>query len=59
MKVSGSVPKWFIDHRWNNAERVRMRDELLNIVKEFNTSGDVVDEPQSWQHRHGAQWDWD
>lgn len=53
------VRGWFIDHRWNNPERVRVRDECLDMVKEFRGSGSVEHEFLSWNHRHGARWDWD
>lgn len=54
------VPKWFIDHTWNNPERVRERDELKKAVALYN-GGDWEDEDFDFdfpnhQHRHGAGW---
>jgi hypothetical protein len=55
----GSNPrKWFIDHRWNNPERVRERDELTDAAKEYRANGEVEADFANFQHRHAAQWDW-
>jgi hypothetical protein len=54
------VPKWFVDHRWNNVERTRERDRLGRMAKEYNANGDLNDgDFPNWQPRHGARWDWD
>lgn len=53
------VPKWFVDHRWNNVERTRERTQLAEIRKALRADrGTEVDFP-CWQTRHGARWDWD
>lgn len=55
----GKVPKWYVDHVWNNAERTRVRDGLNKICKLYNSGDrDDMDFP-NWQHRHGAIWYWD
>lgn len=64
---SNSVPKWFVDHTWNNPERVRVRDELRELTKEFNANfgrygargGDADLEFENFQHRHRSRWYWD
>lgn len=52
-----SVPKWFIDHVSNNPERVRVRDDLRNMAREYNAHNDIEDDdfPNN-QHHHGASW---
>lgn len=54
------TPKWFIDHHWNNPERVRTRDVLGKFVKEYNATGEIDDADfPCYQGRHGARWAWD
>lgn len=54
------TPKWFVDHHWNNPERVRERDQLGKMVKEFNATGMVADgDFANYRGRHGARWAWD
>lgn len=52
-------PQWFRDHRWFNPERVRERDGLKSLVKEFNAGYDLdgCDFP-NYHHRNSAKWDW-
>lgn len=52
------IPKWFIDHVWNNPARVRTRDECRKAVKEYRANGEVDVEPTIDQHHHGAGWLW-
>lgn len=62
-----NVPKWFVDHTWNNVERVRERDTLREMTKEFNANfgrygvrGDDADlDFPNFQHRHRSRWYWD
>lgn len=55
----GRVPKWYVDHVWNNAERVRVRDELNGIRKEYSAWSYFDGDFPNWQHRHGATRYWD
>jgi hypothetical protein len=55
-----NVPKWFVDHTWNNPERVRERDTFRNMVKDYNTNfGDAELDFDNPQHRHRSRWHWD
>lgn len=59
-KIYGNtVPRWYVDHVWSNAERVRVRDGLSEIRKEYSAWGYFDGDFPNWQHRHGAAWDWD
>jgi hypothetical protein len=54
-----SVPKWYVDHTWNNPERVRVRD-VLNKAKQWYNGGDDLEDfdfPNE-QHRHRSSWYW-
>lgn len=54
------TPKWFVDHVWNEVERRRERDDLLQLRKEYNATGDLDDgDFPNWQARHMARWLWD
>lgn len=54
------VPRWFVNHLWHGPERVRERDGLRDMVKEFNGNGDLADgDFPGWQARHCAHWSWD
>lgn len=54
-----SCPKWFRDHRWNNPQRVKVRDIGRKIVAEYNAGGyDEVTEVPTAQHHHGATWEY-
>lgn len=55
----GQVPKWYVDHVWNNSERVRVRDGLNRIRKEYSAWSYLDGDFPNWQHRHGATWYWD
>lgn len=57
-RVHVSVPKWFVDHIWNNPSRVRARDECRQAAKEYRASGEVDVVPTTDQHRHCAGWAW-
>lgn len=53
------VPQWYVNHVWNNPERVRVRDRLKQYCKEYNAGDDLQDwDVPCWQHRHGATWYW-
>lgn len=55
-----AAPGWYIDHYWNNPERVRTRDQLRNLAREYNTYGDLEDgDFPNWQARSCAKWSWD
>jgi hypothetical protein len=59
-KIYGAgIPKWFNDHRWANPERVRERDHLGEMAKEYRAHGELEDgDFPCWQHRHLGRWDW-
>lgn len=60
LHLGKAVPKWYVDHVWHNAERVRERDELRNLAREYNAYGQVEDgDFGNWQARHCATWYWD
>jgi hypothetical protein len=51
------VPAWYIGHVWNNVERVRERDDLRALAREYNSNNDIQDgDFPCWQHRHMASW---
>lgn len=51
-------PKWYLDHRWNNPERVRVRDTGRKIIAEYRATGDSETEIANYQHRHSGCWYW-
>lgn len=54
------VPRWYVEHVGHNVERVRERDKLGEMVKEFNATGGIDDgDFPCWQSRHSAAWGWD
>lgn len=54
-----TVPRWYVDHVWHDPERVRVRDGLTKICKQYNAGvRDDWDFPNH-QARHGASWHWD
>lgn len=60
-KIFGShVPNWYVDHVWHNPERVRERDLLGKMAKEYNATGGIEDDDfPCWQGRYSAWWGWD
>lgn len=54
------VPGWYIEHVWHNPERVRERDQLGKMVKEYNATGGIEDDDfPNYGARHSAWWWWD
>lgn len=54
-----TVPKWYVDHTWNNPERVRVRDRLREAAKSYNAGEELDDyDFPNHQHRHRARWLW-
>lgn len=54
------APSWFILHVWSGPERVRERDKLGQMVKEYNATGELDDgDFPNWQARNCAKWLWD
>jgi hypothetical protein len=51
-------PKWYVDHVWNNAQRVSVRDRARRAISEYRASHNVETELPKQQHRHCAQWMW-
>lgn len=51
-----SVPSWFINHVWNAPERQRARIDLQNIAKEYNATGEVSHDFQSFNPKNQAKW---
>jgi hypothetical protein len=61
LRITGhnAPPRWFRRHRWFGPERVRERDRLGKLAKEYNANGELDDgDFPNPQHRHGALWDW-
>lgn len=53
-----SPPAWFINHRWTAPDRMRARIAGQTARAEHR-AGLVPDvDPPTFQHRHGASWDW-
>lgn len=55
---TGPPPRWYVEHRWHNPERVRVRDELRAAAAEWRATGDVEHDPAPRQARHSATWSW-
>jgi len=56
----GPAPRWFTHHVWFEPERVRERDRLGEIVKEYHAHREVEDyDFPNHQHNHNARWLWD
>lgn len=55
----GHLPKWYIDHVWNNRVRTLLRAQLRRAAAEFRAAGDVDVISTVDQHRHCARWLWD
>lgn len=54
------TPRWFVKHVGHDPERVRERDKLGKMVKEYNATGELDDgDFPCWQARHAARWLWD
>lgn len=53
------VPKWYIQHVWTNPERVRVRDKLRDIKKNYEAWAYFDGDFPNYQHRHMATWYWD
>jgi len=56
----GHAPNWFVKHVWDGPERVRTRDTLGKMVKEYNATGELEDgDFPNYPARHCARWLWD
>lgn len=56
----GHAPNWFVKHVWDGPERVRTRDQLGKMVKEYNATGELEDgDFANYPARHCARWLWD
>lgn len=54
------VPRWYTMHVWFEPERVRERDTLGEMVKEYNANGELADgDFPNYHHGHCARWWWD
>jgi hypothetical protein len=54
------MPRWYVEHVWHNPERVRERDSLDKLAKEYNATGGIEDgDFPNWQARGCASWYWD
>lgn len=51
-------PKWYIDHVWNNPQRVKERDRGRRMIAEYRATGEVDTEIESFQHKHNSKWYW-
>ena len=57
---NAGAPRWFIRHVWSGPERVRERDQLGKMVKEYNATGGLEDgDFPNWQPRNCARWMWE
>lgn len=54
------TPAWFIKYTWSGPNRVRERDQLGKMAREYNATGGIEDgDFPNWQARHCARWLWD
>lgn len=54
------MPRWYVMHTWFEPERVRERDTLDEMVKEYNANGELEDgDFANHHHRHCSGWWWD
>lgn len=54
------VPRWYIEHVWHNPERVRERDQLGKMARQYNAEGELDDgDFPNYRARHCASWYWD
>lgn len=51
-------PAWFRRHRWTASDRFRARAAGLAAAGEHRAGLAPEAEPPTFQHRHGAAWDW-
>ena len=51
-------PKWFVNHVWLAPERVRQRDNIGEMKKEYRASRNIDYEFQNFHHRNNARWMW-
>lgn len=54
----GRPPRWYISHIWTNPNRVKKRDVALKAKADYLANGDTEIQPDTNQHRHGANWYW-
>lgn len=58
--MHGHQPRWFVKHVGHAPERVRERDQLGKMVKQYNATGELEDADfANYQSRHAARWLWD
>jgi hypothetical protein len=53
-----AAPKWYRDHRWNNPQRVKVRDIAQKTIAEYRAMGEAEDTMPRDQHRHAATWEY-
>lgn len=58
LPYGGPAPRWFIRHRWTAPDRFGARTAGREAVAEHRAGLAPEVEPPTWQHRHGASWDW-
>jgi len=54
----GRAPRWYINDVWTNPNRVKKRDVALNAKADYRANGYTEIQPDTNQHRHGANWNW-
>ena len=53
------LPRWYVMHTWFEPERVRERDTLGEMAKEYNANGELEDgDFPNYHHRHCSSWWW-
>lgn len=55
-----SCPAWYCHATWWQPERVRERDDLRMMAREYNTYGDLEEDGDfpNTQHHHRSSWWW-
>jgi hypothetical protein len=54
----GSPPNDYCHDVWYAPVRSRVRIQCANLTKEFNATGEVTTEIDTWDHRRNATWLW-
>jgi len=55
---ASSPPAWFVNHQWAARDRMRVRIAGLRARAEHRAGQTPEVDPPTYQHRHGASWEW-
>jgi len=51
-------PRWFVHACWTDRDRQSVRADCRRAVQEHRATGVVDVVPDTYGHRHNAQWHW-